>query len=463
MGRIFRSLRASAAAVVLALAPRTTAVRAEQARVHPVPGPHQGGALPARRRPGAACRHPGDAPHLELPHPSRLHRAVAARLPDAVHEHALREQRGRGRFREAAARREGRASSSCASSPASPRCVLFAHSGGGPLMSLYQAVAEKGTVLLQGREQAHRMRRRSRRPAARRRHRVRRRASRQLDQHAARAQSVGRQREQPARRAADRRARSVQSRRTASIPNGPSNYSPEFQARYFKAQADRMNRLIDIAQRQARAHEAQRLSLSRRRHHRHPARRQSGLGTGRVGGAVHRAARASRRSTARRGRQRLLRNDGTIATRSRSRASTSPIRSSSRDNLRFSTGTKVYTLRSFLSANAIRAKNSIDDIDYCSTNNSTVCAVQSITVPVLFAAMGAHYFIRDNERHFDLADSKDKDFITIEGAVHGFTPCTRLREDAGAVFQLGQEPVRLHGEVDQRPLLIDAQAKGDCT
>jgi hypothetical protein len=30
-------------------------------------------------------------------------------------------------------------------------------------------------------------------------------------------------------------------------PNGPSNYSAEFQARYFKAQADRMNRLIDTA------------------------------------------------------------------------------------------------------------------------------------------------------------------------------------------------------------------------
>ena len=30
-------------------------------------------------------------------------------------------------------------------------------------------------------------------------------------------------------------------------PNGPSNYSADFQARYFKAQADRMNRLIEGA------------------------------------------------------------------------------------------------------------------------------------------------------------------------------------------------------------------------
>jgi hypothetical protein len=44
-------------------------------------------------------------------------------------------------------------------------------------------------------------------------------------------------------------------------------------------------------------------------------------------------------------------------------------------------------------------------------------------VPVMFAAMGAHYFIRDNEIQYEMARSKDKDFIVIEGANHGFTPC----------------------------------------
>ena len=118
---------------------------------------------------------------------------------------------------------------------------------------------------------------------------------------------------------------------------------------------------------------------------------------------------------------RLLRNDGSIVTQViRSVYVADP--KLARDNLRFGTGTKVYTLRSFLSANAIRARDSMEDIDYCSTNNSTNCAVQSITVPVLFAVMRGHYFIRDNERHFDVSKSKDKDFIVIEGAVHGFTP-----------------------------------------
>jgi len=44
-------------------------------------------------------------------------------------------------------------------------------------------------------------------------------------------------------------------------------------------------------------------------------------------------------------------------------------------------------------------------------------------VPVLFLAMGAHYFIRDNERQYDTSGSKDKELIVIEGANHGFTPC----------------------------------------
>ena len=60
-----------------------------------------------------------------------------------------------------------------------------------------------------------------------------------------------------------------------------------------------------------------------------------------------------------------------------------------------------------------------------------MCAVQSISVPVLFMAMGAHYFIGDNERMYDIAASRDKDFVVIEGAVHGFTPCTACEKTPG--------------------------------
>ena len=128
--------------------------------------------------------------------------------------------------------------------------------------------------------------------------------------------------------------------------------------------------------------------------------------------------------------EKLLRNDGSVKTEIvHSVAVSQPDLAVT--NRAFDTGTKLFTLKSFLSANATRATNSRDGIDYCSSNNSTTCAVQSISVPVLFAAMGAHYFIRDNERHYDMAASKDKDFIVIEGALHGFGPCTACEHEKG--------------------------------
>ena len=212
-------------------------------------------------------------------------------------------------------------------------------------------------------------------------------------------------------------------------PNGPSHYSPEFQARYFKAQAECMNALIESAR--------DKLDRIKRGAYPYPDDDIMVIPRGGNPGAGPGAAAAlfvaepdiaAINATVR--PEKLLRNDGSIAQEViHSVFVANP--KLARDNLRFRGGTKVYTLRSFLSAQAIRAKNSVDDIDYCSSNNSTVCAVQSISVPVLFAAMGAHYFIRDNELHYDMAASKDKDFVVIEGAVHGFTPCTACERTPG--------------------------------
>ncbi|HYK80573.1 MAG TPA: hypothetical protein VEU95_13140, partial [Micropepsaceae bacterium] len=86
---------------------------------------------------------------------------------------------------------------------------------------------------------------------------------------------------------------------------------------------------------------------------------------------------------------------------------------------------------SFLSANAVKSTNSLDGIDWCSTNNSTMCAVQSIKVPTLIAAMGAFHFVRDQELMYDLSAAKDKDYIVIEGALHGYTPCKECEKTPG--------------------------------
>ena len=73
----------------------------------------------------------------------------------------------------------------------------------------------------------------------------------------------------------------------------------------------------------------------------------------------------------------------------------------------------------------------MDGIDWCSSNNSTPCALRNISVPILITGMQAHYFMRDNEIHYEVAASPDKDFIVIEGATHGVTPCTACETSPG--------------------------------
>ena len=312
--------------------------------------------------------------------------------------------------------------------PGITKVILFAHSGGGPLMSLYQAVAENGPSYCKG---ANKLTECSDDVA----NLPRADGIVFADAHPGNSintlrglnPSVANEDNPPG--APPITDLDPFNPKNGFNPNGPSNYSPEFQARYFKAQADRMNHLIATAQ--------DKLARMKRNDYPYPdddiivIPRGGNPGAGPGASAALFIAEPSIESVNATARpERLLRNDGAITTEViHSVYVANP--KLSKDNLRFSSGTKVYTLRSFLSANAIRAKNSIDDIDYCSTNNSTVCAIQSISVPVMFAAMGAHYFIRDNERHFDLAKSKDKDFITIEGAVHGFIPCTACEKTPG--------------------------------
>jgi hypothetical protein len=97
----------------------------------------------------------------------------------------------------------------------------------------------------------------------------------------------------------------------------------------------------------------------------------------------------------------------------------------------FDNGTKVLSIRSFLSANATRSTNSMDGIDDCSSNNSTICAVRSITVPELFLGMGAYEFMREVENEYDAAITTDKDYAVVEGALHGFSPCTICEKTPG--------------------------------
>jgi pimeloyl-ACP methyl ester carboxylesterase len=201
-------------------------------------------------------------------------------------------------------------------------------------------------------------------------------------------------------------------------PNGPSNYSADFKQRYFRAQAARMSSLIDTALDKTKKMKAGNYPYSDD---------DIFVITGGQGARLISFDPSLRDKTA--SPRKLLRNDGTIATQiveSAMNYAAPPPRSN-----RFNASARVLTVRSFLSTNSIRATNSQDGIDYCSTNNSVPCAVKSINVPILFSAMGGYTFIRDNEIHYEMSASKDKDFIVVEGATHGATPCKECEKTPG--------------------------------
>jgi len=312
------------------------------------------------------------------------------------------------------------------SQPGITKVILFGHSGGGPLMSFYQALAEKGTAYCQAPNKLVKCGSdlNGLKPAD---------AILFADAHAGNpVQSLrslnpsvtiegGKRRVDPSLDLFDPK--------NGYNPNGPSHYSKEFQDRYFAAQATRMNALIDAA-----------LSAQARMKNADypypdddiviiPSGGNPGAGPG--GEAALTTldpSIADMMSTAR--PEKLLRNDGSIETEIvHSVAVSEPEMAVT--NRAFDTGTKRFTFKSFLSANATRATNARDGIDYCSSNNSTTCAVQSISVPIMIAAMGGYHFIRDDEIIVEKSASKDKDYVVIEGALHSFRPCTACEKTKG--------------------------------
>lgn len=195
-------------------------------------------------------------------------------------------------------------------------------------------------------------------------------------------------------------------------PEGDSIYSDEFKETYFEAQSVRMNKLIDIALGRMEQIEAgtyrypdddafiiPRADLSR----------------------LMRMDRSIDHSTIKPHKE--IKNDGTIEDCCPVE-SVRPIDIDPEGNEEFWEGTRFLSLRSFLSVRAIRSRHSMTDIDYCSSNNSTLCNVQHISVPVLVNANTGHYFVRNSELIYDFVASTDKDFIAVEGATHGGNPCT---------------------------------------
>ncbi|MDX1498506.1 MAG: hypothetical protein R3176_01330 [Woeseiaceae bacterium] len=199
--------------------------------------------------------------------------------------------------------------------------------------------------------------------------------------------------------------------------DGESAFSDEFKETYFEAQSRRMNKLIDIALERMR-----RLEAGEGRH----ADDEPFVVPRADIARLMRLDRSIDGATAK--PHKLIKNDGTIEDCCPV-PSVRPVDIDPEGNELFWEGTRFLTLRSFLSVRAIRSQNSMTDIDYCSSNNSTLCMVQHISVPVLVTAMTGHYFVRNSELIYDFAASEDKDFIAVEGATHGGLPCTACMPD----------------------------------
>ena len=296
--------------------------------------------------------------------------------------------------------------------------ILLGHSGGSPMMSLYQAIAEKGESFCESKELLT--------TCAKEDYGTLSRADGLVFPDAHPGNPVQSLRSlNPAitiengRKTVDA-ALDLYSPANGYNPKGASNYSKEFITRYYRAQSAKMNELMEkVHAIQARiakgeyAYEDDDLILL----------------PGGNAVIVHAAPKLVPEMISTSRPAKLMRNDGSVVTQMI--ASVMVPDEDLAASARSFDGTAVHRLSTFMSSVAIRSRDSLNDIDHCSTINSTTCAVGSIEAPSLFMAMGGYKFIRDHEIMFERSSAKDKDFVVIEGALHGYDPCKRCETTPG--------------------------------
>jgi hypothetical protein len=190
-----------------------------------------------------------------------------------------------------------------------------------------------------------------------------------------------------------------------------------------------MNDRLRQVLRHAGAHEKGRLPLSRRRHRAHPAGGNPGAGAGGDGKLVAMDPSIPElMSTVR--PEKLLKNDGTIVTQV-VHSVAAPDPKMAKANRAFDTGTKIFTFKSFLSAQRHAFDQCARRIGRLLQQQFDHLRVQSIRVPIMVAAMGGYHFVRDQEVIYDKSASADKDYVVIEGALHGYTPCKECEKTPG--------------------------------
>ena len=305
--------------------------------------------------------------------------------------------------------------------PGITKVVLLGHSGGSPLMSFYQAVAENGVSYCQGPNKLAQCGNElaGMKPAD---------GILFAEGHAGDGLQTLRG-INPSLSIVDGKVKVDPSLdpydpKNGYNPNGASRFSKEFRDRYYAAQSRVMNE--QIAKVQALAERIKKgdhiypdgdLVLL-------PFSKQEGAARLDLLDPSVEETMSTRRP------QKLLKNDGSIVTQI-VKSMEPPHPEMAKLNRTFDDGTKVQTVKSFLSTNAVKSTSSIDGIDHCSTNSSAVCALQSIKVPTLITAMGAYHLLRDEELMYDRSAATDKDYIVIEGAELNYTPCKECETTPG--------------------------------
>lgn len=303
------------------------------------------------------------------------------------------------------------------SQPGITKVVLYGHSGGGAVASFYEAVAENGASFCNAPEKLHS-------------------CGHDFGEYPAvdgvvfpdahpgmgvmALRMVNPSVTSDGRRLTIDPALDPYDARNGFNPDGPSHYSPDFQARYAAAQAERMASLVRRAE-----------------------QIKADIASGAINDPVaDRIVFESFGFTSHldeldptipdlmqtREPRRLLRNDGSIVTEMIRSSSVGHPEEVDRGAM---PRAQIWTTTEFLSMGSVRAKDSLTHIDYCSSNSVTACNVRYIHVPVLFLAMGANDFIGDDERMYDSSPAADREYIVVEGALHGGDPCVKCEKSPG--------------------------------
>lgn len=305
--------------------------------------------------------------------------------------------------------------------PGITRVVLFGHSGGSPMMTLYEGVAENGTGFCKGPNKLTQCGEELAgvKPVD---------AMVLADAHPGNGVNVIRN-INPAISVVNGKV-VVDSTidpfdpKNGFNPKGNSKYTAEFRERYYRAQSAKMNALIA---------EAQALQASMKAGtHRFPDNdvfmvpfsEQEGSA---LMGALDPTTPETMMTASPR---KLLKNDGSIVTQIVKAVSVGQY-DHAQTNRTFEDGNRLLSVQAFLSANAVKSTHAITGVDHCSSNNSTTCGVRSIKIPTLVAAMGAYNFIRDQEIMYETSAATDKDYIVIEGALHGYNSCRPCETQPG--------------------------------